>query len=259
MIVTNKKQVQAYKEAGKVSTFILKQLKDATKAGVYPIEIDDLAFKLCKKNDVIPSFKGVSNGKSHYEHATCISVNDTVVHGIPDANRALQPGDIVKLDFGIIHNKLFTDHCVTVGIEKLSPNDQQLVEITKQAVLSAAKQAIAGNTTGLLGNIMHETALENGFDVLKNYIGHGIGLSLHEDPEIPAFGHPLRGTVLEKGMVICVEAQLVAGSDQVITAKDTWSVKTADGSNSAMFEYMVIVGKRQPKFLTPTQDWPLIV
>lgn len=259
MIIKSKPQLNTYLQATKISTQILKQLKDATQAGVKPIEIDDLAQDLCRQHQVKPAFLGVPGTKGPYQHATCISINDTIVHGVPSGNYKIRVGDIVKLDFGIIYQGLYTDHCITVGVGKLDPKDQLLVETTREAVQIAAKAAIVGNTTGYLGHLMHSTVQEKGFDVLKNYIGHGIGHSLHESPQVPAFGQPMSGQILKKGMVICVEAQVVAGSDRSYTASDGWSVKTRDGQNSAMFEYMVMVGKRKPKILTKTMDWDILV
>lgn len=257
MIITSKKDRHTYQTAGQISTEILSQIKAATKPGISPLELDNLATKLCHKHQVKPAFVGVHNGLSTYQHAMCISVNDTVVHGIP-TDEPVKPGDIVKLDFGIIYRGFFTDHCVTVGIEKLSPLDERLVRTTKKAVLAAVDLAVEGNPTGYLGSTMHTIAKNEGFDVLKNFIGHGIGTSLHEFPEVPAHGNPLHGSLLKTGMVICVEAQVVTGTDQTITQADGWTVTTADGGKSAMFEYQVIVGKQKPTILTPTASWPII-
>ncbi len=259
MIITSPQQAQTYRDAAAISTEILASMRNAVKPGVYPIEIDELAGQLCKQHHVKPAFHGVVQSGRTYHHNSCISVNDEILHGIPDSKRALQQGDLVKLDFGIIHQGLFTDHCVTVGVQKISPQDQQLINAGKTAVLKAVAHAVAGNRTGDLGFIMHKTASRAGFDVLKQYIGHGIGTTLHDDPEIAAWGKRGRGELLKENMVICVEAQVVAGTDDVYIDSNGWTVKTVDGKKGVMFEYMVLVGKKEPEILTDTIDWPLVV
>lgn len=257
MIIQSKKQLNQYLNAGKISTQILEKLRLAIKEGITPLEIDDLADDLCRQYKVKPTFKGVKSAKSTYQHATCISVNEAVVHGIP-TEQPFQRGDVVKVDFGINYQGLLTDHCFTVGVGELSTRDKKLVVTTKKAVQLAAKKAIVGNTTGDLGYTMQSTAEKAGFQVVREYIGHGIGKSLHEEPQLPAFGLPKSGRKLIKGMVLCVEAQLVDGSPRLETADDGWTVKTLDRSRVAMFEYIVIVGDKKPIFITKTLDWPLI-
>jgi len=258
MIIANKKQLKEYRQVANLSSSILKQLVQALKPGIYPIEIDNLAQKLCQDNQVVPAFKGVGGPSNPYQYATCISVNDTVVHGVPSSNQKLKVTDIVKIDFGIIANKLYTDHCVSVAIKKLTPQTEKLIKNAKRSVLSAVAKAITGNTVGDLGQAMYSVAKSEGFDVLKQYTGHGIGYTLHENPSIFAYGQPHTGDILKKGQVICVEDQVVEGSDQVYTADDGWSVKMSDQKNTAMFEYMVVVGER-PEILTQTMDWPIVI
>jgi methionyl aminopeptidase len=258
MIITSPQQLKQYREIAKLSTDILWQLHQKTRAGVTSLEIDALADALCRKHGVRPNFKGVGSSRNPYQYATCISVNDTVVHGIPQ-DVPLQEGDLVKVDFGLEKDGLNTDHCFTVGIGRLSAEDQELLETGREAVLNAARAARSGSATGDLGHLMESIAQEHDFTVTEQYVGHGIGHSLHEEPQIPAWGDPGTGTRLEKGMVLCVEAQVIAGSNEVYTAKDGWSVKTRDGSKAVMFEYMVMADKHQPVLLTPTADWPLTV
>jgi methionyl aminopeptidase len=258
MIIKNKFWRKTYKEAAYISTQILRELFDMLKSGLYPIEVDEKAFALCKKWDVIPSFYGVKGRRDNYQHATCIQINDAVVHGIPSSRDPIKNGDLVTVDFGIIYEGLNTDHCFTVGIGKVSPEDKNLLAVGKKAVLAAVALAKAGKTTGDLGNAIINCAQENGFDTAKEYVGHGIGSNLHEYPEIPAFGLKNTGEHLQTGMVICVEAQIMAGSDKLKNDPDGWTVRTKDGSNSVMFEYMVEVGKNGPRILTDTREWELI-
>jgi len=259
MIITNKKQLKIYKKACNLSTKILAVLKNKLKSGIYPIDIDNYAQELCKQYNVKPAFIDVGKPDNPYKYATCISINDTVVHGIPSSTRKIKKQDIVKIDFGIIYQGFYTDHCFTVSIGKPSPNNEKLILTAKKAVQSAIPLAIAGSTVGDLGNIMHSIAKKAGFDVLKKYTGHGVGKTLHDPPIIPAHGKPNTGNKLKQGMVLCIEAQVVAGSDQVYIDQDGWTVKMKDNKNTAMFEYIIIVDKNKPKILTHTLDWPIIV
>lgn len=258
MIVKSAAKLATYKKATQISTKILAKLREAIKPGIYPIELDKLAGKLCKRYEVKSSFKGVVNGNLTYGFNSCISINDEILHGIPNHQRKIQVGDLVKIDFGIIHQDFYTDHCFTVGVGRVSTEDQKLLEVGREAVLKAVKLAKPGNRAGDLGQAMHSTAYQAGFETLKQYVGHGIGRSLHENPEIPAFGQENSGTELKKNMIICVECQVVAGSDQVYVENNGWTVKTTDGNKGVMFEYMVRVDQK-PEILTQTQNWPLTV
>lgn len=229
-----------------------------TDAGVFPIEIDQKAFELCKKYSVQPSFYGVQGQREKYKYASCISLNDEAVHGIPSSTREIQPGDLVKLDFGIIDDTYFTDHCVTVGIGKVKNKDIKLLEVGKQAILNGVAQAKTGKMIGDIGHAIESTSRKSGFDTIKYYIGHGIGHHLHEDPEVPASGKMNTGKTLKEGQVLCIEAQVVAGKPSISMDPDGWTVRTKDGKNAVMFEYMTVVRKNEPEILTDTRDWPLI-
>jgi len=254
MIIRTNKELDRYQKAAQISTKILGEVRLAIKEGGTPLQIDALADKLCEQYHVKPNFKGVPGAKSVYQHATCISVNDAVVHGIPDET-PFKKGDLVKVDFGINYQGLNTDHCFTVGVGELSKEDAKLVYTAKKAVQTAAKKAVVGKTTGDLGHTMQSMVEKAGFNVVREFIGHGIGRSLHESPELPAHGQPKMGTPLIEGMVLCVEAQVVAGSPRLYTEKNCWTARTVDGKKSAMFEYMVVVGKSKPVLLTKTMDW----
>ena len=258
MIIRSDKELSQYKAAGKKSMKILRQLFDACKEGVTSAEVDALADELCKKEGVKPSFKGVGPKNNQYQWATCISVNDTVVHGIPE-DKPFKKGDLVKVDFGIIDDSgLYTDHCFTKSIGEPSEEDLNLMKVTRKAIQEAAKKAVVGNKIGDLSHTMQSIVEAAGFSVVKEFVGHGIGRGLHDEPQIPAWGLPNSGRRLEEGMVLCVEAQVMASeNDDLYVDADGWTVKAEDGAKSAMFEYMVVVKKGKPVFLTPTMDWPL--
>jgi len=256
MIIKTDQELAAYKEAGKKSTRILRQLFDACKEGVTSAEIDALADELCQKEGVKASFRGVGPKNNRYQWATCISVNE--VHGIPQ-DKPFEKGDLVKVDFGIIDQSgLYTDHCFTKSIGEPNEEDLRLMKVTRKAIQAAAKKAVVGNRVGDLSHTMQSIVEEAGFSVAKEFVGHGIGRGLHDEPQIPAWGRANAGRPLEEGMVLCVEAQVMASeNDDLYIEDDGWTVKSEDGAKSAMFEYMVVVKRGRPVFLTPTMDWPL--
>jgi methionyl aminopeptidase len=258
MILKNDHQKTGYKRAAALSTEILRALYEATRVGVTSLQIDALADRLCRAKGARPNFKGVGPADNLYKHATCISVNDTVVHGIPTA-APLRKGDLVKVDFGLEYQGYHTDHCFTLGLEPLSKTDRALLEVGREAVLKGVAQVVAGNFTGDVGHAIEAHVKRHNFTVAHEYIGHGIGTRLHEAPELPAWGERGTGALLKDGMVICVEAQVIAGRNALFTAPDGWSVKTEDGSKAVMFEYMILVGREAAHMLTPTADWALTV
>lgn len=235
---------------------ILREVYEFTKPGISTLELDSKAGELLRKNNARSSFFGVRGEYGSYKYNMCIATNDAVVHGVPNKT-LLQPGDIVKLDFGLVKDGFYTDHCVTVILEPAEPSALKFVQTAQEAILNGVSAAKVGNQTGDIGYAIHSHLREHQYDVAKEYIGHGIGKMLHDKPSVPAFGRPQTGAQLKEGMILCVEAQVVAGSDKWFLEKDGWTVRTADGQNAAMFEYMVHVGKDQPTIMTDTRNWPI--
>ncbi|MDD4381863.1 MAG: type I methionyl aminopeptidase [Candidatus Dojkabacteria bacterium] len=254
MIVKTKDEEKIIKEACNISMNILKKLGDSIKEHTTPLLIDKLAERLCKENNVKAAFKGVSG----YKYNTCISVNDVAVHGIPK-DIPLKKGDLVSIDFGIIYKGYYTDHCWTWSIGEPDRKNEKLLRAGRRAVENAIQKAVVGNKIGDLGYEMESEAHRNGFNTLSVFIGHGIGKTLHEEPDIPAFGRKNKGNVLKDGMVICIECQVVDDVDRVYEDSDGWSARTVNGGNSVMFEYMVIVRKDNPEILTNTLNWSTVV
>lgn len=255
MIIKNKHELNEYQKTVDIATNILFELKKITKQGVYPIEIDKTADKLCTKHNVVSAFKGVGSKNNKYMYTTCISINDVVVHGVPNSTRKLKKGDIVNVDFGIIKNGYVTDHCFTKGLEPLTSEARKLINIGKKAVQAGLYKAVVGNKTGDIGHEIFSIVQASGYDVVKQFTGHGIGKNLHEKPNIPAFGNKGEGIKLKKGMVLCIEAQIVQGNDEVYFDDDGWTAKTVDKKLSVMFEYMIVVQRNKPYILTKIMDW----
>ncbi len=259
MIVRSEEDKTKFRKAATISTEIIKKMSDELKVGVLPSDIEDYCWELCKLKDVEPAFYGVvQTGNPPFPASCNINVNDEILHAIPSNTRKFEKGDVVKIDFGIRSEGIYTDHCYTFVIDELSKEDSLLVNNAKLATESAMKKAIHGNTTGDLGYTMQSIAELAGFEVLKNYVGHGIGKTLWEAPQIPAFGIEGEGDELVEGMVLCIECQLVKGTDRTYIDSDGWTIKTSNGNKGAMFEYMVIVSKNKPEILTPMQNWEIL-
>ena len=254
MILNKAKDEKILREASKISLTILRKLGKEIKEGITPLEIDQRAGILCKEYDVQPAFKRVRG----YDFNTCISVNDVAVHGIPN-DITFKKGDLISIDFGIIHKGLYTDHCWTWSLGKPSKENRKLIQAGRDAVENCIPLAIPGNYTGDLGYEMERVAKENGFNVIKMFIGHGIGKTLHDAPDIPAYGKKGKGDLLVDGMVICIECQLVNGKGQIYIDTDGWSVRTENKGMSVMFEYMIIVRKDNPVVLTDTLSWDTVI
>ncbi len=259
MIIKNKKELKKYKEVCDLSIEILGKIKDFTKVGLATLEIDMYAEKLCKEYGVEPAFKGVKIGKNpEYQFTTCISINDTVVHGVPGQEK-IKEGDIVKVDFGIIKNGYYTDHCFNVGIEPVSVRDKTFIIESRNAIANGVREAIVDNTIGDIGYAIESHARKHNLAVVKEFVGHSIGKSLHDLPDIPGYGSKGEGEKLKKGLVLCIEAQIVDGSPEIYTCQDCWTIKTKSGDKACMFEYIVMVDNKKPKILTNTLDWELFI
>ena len=250
MIITKPKEEKILKEAAKISVKILSQLRDEIREGVTPLDIDRQAGFLCKKYGVKPAFRRVKGNN----YNTCISVNDVAVHGIPK-DIPFKKGDLVSIDFGIYYKKIYTDHCWTWSLGEPNKEKGKLIKVGRASVENAVKKAIVGNRVGDLGYEMEKEANENGYNTLKMFVGHGIGKTLHDEPEIYAYGDKDTGQLLEDGLVICVECQVVDDISDIEIDEDGWSAKTVNGGNSVMFEYMVIVRDKNPLILTNMLDW----
>lgn len=249
-IIKNEIEYKLLKEATQISVDILRRIKEATKIGVSAASLDELAGQLCLENNVKPSFNGVRGMKGPYANNICVSTNDEILHAIPKEERIFKSGDIVKLDFGIIHKGFFTDHCITVGLGEITPEETKMIHTGELCIETAIKQAVKGNTVGDISNALQRVAEEAGFKYVTTYVGHGIGRGLHLSPEIPSYGQKGSGPRLQNGMVLCIENQITAGSGDLKISSDGWTLSTKDGSKGVMFEHMVLINDNTPEVLT---------
>ncbi len=244
--VKNEFELKQLRYAGHVTAQIVAELGSMIAVGVSAGDLERRAWELCKEHGVTPCFIDVPG----YKYATCISVNDEVVHSIPYDTKIFGEGDLVKIDFGVKFNGFYSDHCRTFAVGNISPVHARLLEAGEAATANAVKLAVDGGRIGDLSFAMQATAEDAGFSVVTTYVGHGIGKKLHESPEIPAIGEPGTGAFLKENMVICVECQVCEKSAQLVHERDGWTTRTKDGGYSVMFESMVRVGKKAPEILS---------
>ncbi len=233
------------RDAGKILARIFASIKSSLTAGVTTKEIDAIVARLIAEENVLPAFKGYRG----YPACACVSVNEEVVHGIP-GERVIDDGDIVSIDIGIIHQKYFSDMAMTLACGKIDSSRQQLLDVTRQALYKGIAQARPGLRLGDLSYAIQKYVESKGFSVVRDFVGHGIGKELHEDPEIPNYGNPGTGPILKAGMVLAIEPMVNAGGHAVKTLKDGWTVVTADRKPSAHFEHTVAVTEAGPVILT---------
>lgn len=221
--------------------FLSKEIKE----GVSLLQLDVLAETIIRDLGGIPACKNYDG----YPATLCTSVNDTVVHSIPD-KYVLKDGDILSLDSGVVYNEFYSDSAYTFGIGNISEQDKKLLAVTKKSLMIGIENAVVGKRVGDIGASIEEYVTKNGFSVVKCYTGHGIGKNFHEDPYIPNYGRKGSGVRLKKNMVLAIEPMVNIGKSDVFIAEDGWTAKTFDGKNSAHFEHTVIVKEGKPEILT---------
>jgi len=220
-------------------------LKPFIKPGVRTLKLDSLAYDFIKDHKAEPAFLNY-NG---FPNSLCISVNNTIVHGIP-SNYELQEGDIVSIDCGVLKNGFYGDSCYTFGVGTISNEVCKFVQTVKQALYKGIEVATEGNRIGEIGNAINSFISSNGYTVVKEMVGHGIGKSLHEDPDVPNYGKAQTGIKMKRGMVLAIEPMVNFGSRQCKLEDDGWTLKTKDGSLSAHFEHTIAVNDKKAEILS---------
>lgn len=238
-------EIDLMREAGAILAETLAHLRAMAKPGVSLLDLDKEADRFIRERDCYPGFVGYEG----YRNAICTSVNDQVVHGVP-TNRKLRDGDLLSLDAGLIHRGFWADAGLSVGIGKLSPQAQRLIDVTRQALAVGIDKAQVGNRIGDISAAIQQHVEAAGFSVVRQFVGHGIGRDMHEDPQVPNFGIAGRGPLLKPGMVLAIEPMVNAGSPEVALLGDGWTVVTVDHSLSAYFEHSVAITADGPEVLT---------
>jgi methionyl aminopeptidase len=251
--IKTKEEIEKLREGGKRLAFILQEVGKAAKPGVSTAELNDLATKLAKEKGDIPSELNYKpkGAKRPYPASICVSINDEVVHGIPNENpKILKEGDIVSLDMCLTHKGLVTDSAITVPVGNIDSVSKKLIEVTKEALYAGIKSAKGNKHTGDIGFAVERVAKANGFSVVEDLCGHGVGYSVHEDPYIPNYGDRGSGDRLKPGMIIAIEPMINEGAKDVFIDKDGYTFKTVDASRSAHFEHTVLITSGEPEILT---------
>lgn len=210
------------------------------RVGVTTQELDAVAEDFIRTHDAEPAFKGYRVGRNVFPNTLCTSVNDVVVHGIP-GGYTLQDGDLLSVDCGVKLDGYYGDSAYTFAVGELAPANARLCRVTYEALHEGVGQAVAGHRVGDISNAVQTYCEQRGYGVVRDLVGHGIGRSLHEDPQVPNYGRPGRGRKLKKGLAICIEPMVNAGTGRVTTDTDGWTVRSADGRPSAHYEHMIVV------------------
>ena len=250
IIIKSVDEIEIMREAGAVTARILHELSKIIQSGVSTKEVDDFVEQSILENRMVPAFKGY-NG---FPASACISVNDEVVHGIPSKKRRLCEGDIVSVDVGTIYKGYYSDAARTYPVGRVDEAAARLITVTEESFYEGLKFCKPGYRLSDISHAIQQHVENNGFSVVRDYVGHGIGKSMHEDPQIPNYGIPARGPRLTAGMVFAIEPMVNEGDWQVEVQSDDWTVKTKDGKRSAHYENTVVITEDEPLLLTKLSE-----
>lgn len=250
IIVKSASEIVLMRDANQHVANVLQTLIDSIDVGQTTWELDKIAEDYCRKNQLKPAFKGYHG----FPSCLCVSINEEVVHGIPSRKRKLKKGDIVSVDFGVRHQGYFGDSAVTIAVGDVSEETQRLLDVTNESLHRGIAQAIVGNRISDISKAVQQHAEENGFAVVRQFVGHGIGTELHEAPEIPNFYAGERSPRLLPGMVLAIEPMLNVGTEDVKVLRDGWTVVTTDKKLSAHFEHSVAVTEEGPIILSSRKN-----
>ena len=251
--IKSKQEIEKMKEACRVAALAQKAVEAAIKPGVSTWELDKIAENEMRKNGAIPAEKGYPSGEKgvpDFPGSICASINDEVIHGIPSKKTIIKEGDIVSVDLVVYKNGFNGDAARTYVVGNAPKASQKLMEVTKQAFFEGIKYAKKGNRIGDVSHAIGEFVEKNGFNVVKEFQGHGIGRQMHEDPGIPNYGKQGRGIRLEPGMTLAIEPMVMAGSDEILELEDGWTIITEDGERAAHYENTILITENEPEILT---------
>jgi methionyl aminopeptidase len=245
VILRSPEEIEKIRASNRIVAEILVELRDRVKPGVTTKELDRLSEALTRRKGARPAFKGYRG----YPYSLCTSVNQEVVHGMP-SDRVLKEGDIVSLDFGVDYQGYFGDAAITVAVGRPTPEASRLMAVTEAGLYEGIRAARAGNRLGDISAAVQTCVEAEGCSVVRDYVGHGIGRDLHEDPQIPNYGVKGRGLLLKEGMVFAIEPMVNLGTYRVRTLDNGWTVVTADGKLSAHFEHSIAITSKGPDILS---------
>jgi len=249
IVLKSAREIDVMRRANVIVAEILQQLKEAVAPGVTTLDLDSIAEELTYKKNAKPAFKGYAVGGRVYPYSLCTSVNEEVVHGMP-SKRVLKEGDILGMDFGVIVDGFYGDAAVTVAVGKVSEAAERLMQVTRDSLYRGIDELREGKRLGDLSSAIQTMVEDAGFSVVREFVGHGIGKKLHEEPPIPNYGESGRGPRLMEGMVLAIEPMVNAGNPEVELKEDGWTAVTKDHSLAAHFEHSVAITKNGPDILS---------
>lgn len=245
--IKSAREIETMAAAGRILADTLALVASRVEPGVSTGQLDDVAEEYIRSHPgARPSFKGLYD----FPKSLCTSLNDEIVHGIPSPARILRDGDILSVDCGVCLEGLHADSATTVPVGEISREAERLLRVTREALEAGIRAALMGNHVGDIGHAVQRTAEAEGYSVVRDLVGHGIGASFHEEPQIPNFGQPKRGPRLVAGMTLAIEPMVNAGGHEIKTLSDRWTIATADGSMSAHFEHTVVIEAQGTRILT---------
>lgn len=251
--IKSKREIELMKEACRVAALAQKEIEKAIKPGISTLELDKIAEDTIRKNGGIPAEKGYPSGIKgvpDFPGSICASVNDEVIHGIPSKRAILKDGDIVSIDLVAYKNGYNGDCARTYVVGNVPEATKRLIEVTKQAFFEGIKYAKEGNRLGDVSHAIGSYIEKNGYSVVKEFQGHGIGTSMHEDPGIPNYGKAGRGIRLQEGMTLAIEPMVIMGKPNILELEDGWTIVTEDGTLAAHYENTILITKKEPEILT---------
>lgn len=246
IIIKSQKEIELMRTAGSVTAQILADLSRIIQPGITTMDVDDFVEENILRNGMIPAFKGY-NG---YPASACVSVNQQVVHGIPSKKRKLTEGDIVSIDIGTIYRNYYSDAARTYAVGNIDEEAVRLINVTKESFYEGLKFCRSGCRLSDISHAIQKRVEKDGFSVVRDFVGHGIGSAMHEEPQIPNYGMPGRGPRLVPGMVLAIEPMVNEGTFEVRVLPDNWTVETLDGKRSAHYENTVVITEDEPLILT---------
>jgi len=247
IVCKSQSEIDKMRRSGHIVRQVLDELRDTVAPGVSTMDLEKLAESRIKESGAKPAFKGYYG----YPCVLCTSINDEIVHGIPSAKRVLKAGDIVSIDCGVVLDGYYGDAAITVAVgDSVAPERKRLMEVTEQSLYKAIDQVKIGNTISDIGGAVQEFVEANGFSVVREFVGHGIGTKLHEEPQVPNFRSRGADMRLREGMVLAIEPMVNSGGPEARVLEDKWTAVTLDGSCSAHFEHCVAVTRNGPLILT---------
>lgn len=249
IFLKSESEIEKLREAAQLVSRTLAEVAGHISPGVETGELDRIAEDYIKKNNARPAFKGYGSDRNPFPATLCISVNEEVVHGIP-GKRKLREGDIVSIDCGVEKNGYFGDHAYTFMVGECDEKAKKLLKSTLESLYKGIDQAIHGNKIGDIGSAIQKYNESNGFGVVKDLVGHGIGKNMHEDPSVPNYGKPGRGERLRSGMALAIEPMITEGSWKIDTKPDGWTIVTSDNSRAAHFEHDIVVREGKAEILS---------